>query len=77
MTDVALAPLLDAREKRRGVFSPACFIHTSFNLSMPLIGGDNYMTAFSSFYFQSEKPVEASSYKLSDTCGLMCNPSCP
>ena len=76
MTDVALAPFLDLANDRLGAFNPACFIHTSFNLTMPLIDGVNYMNAFSNFYFRGEQ-VETKSFKLKDTCGLMCNRSCP
>lgn len=87
MTEVALAPFLDLANERIGAFNPACFIHTSFNLTMPLIDGVSYMTAFYNFYFRDQHAVETGTktktktetktFKLKDSCGLMCNPTCP
>lgn len=74
MTDVALAPMLDPTNARTGAFNAACFIHTSFSLSAPLIGGKSFMAAFSDFYFRRTPPA---GYKLADDCGIICNPTCP
>lgn len=70
----ALAPLLDPRVADRGAFFPACFIHTSFSFEAPLINGTSYVTALARWLFQTSPPSE---YKLQDTCGLTCNPTCP
>lgn len=39
---VALSPLMDPTNMRSGAFNPACYIHTSFGLTSPLINGTNY-----------------------------------
>lgn len=54
-----------------GFFFPACYIHTGFSTAGPLIGGESYLAAFSRWYFGGE------SVRLSDSCGLTCNPTCP
>ena len=56
---------------KNGVFSPACFIHTGFNLQSPVINGLNFVEAFSKWFFDGE------AVKLQDDCGILCNPSCP
>jgi hypothetical protein len=71
---VALSPLMAPANTRGGAFNPACFIHTSFSPSSPLIGGKNFLQAFGDFYFQR---TPAAGYKLADDCGIMCNPTCP
>jgi hypothetical protein len=71
---VALAPLMDPTNKRAGVFNPACFIHTDFFASAPLLSGLNYFQAFGNWYFQRTGPE---GYKLADNCGITCNPTCP
>lgn len=71
---VGLKPLMEP-SRRSGVFSAACYIHGGFTHSYPLINGFSYQKAFANFYFDTEnKSPEA--YKLEDTCGLMCNPTC-
>lgn len=70
----ALAPLMDLSSTKHGGFSPACFIHTSFSASAPLLQGKNFLQAFGDWYFARTPP---SGYKLYDTCGVMCNPTCP
>ncbi|KAJ9460099.1 Pectin acetylesterase 3 [Diplonema papillatum] len=67
----ALQPLLEPANERHGVFNPACFIHTAFNSSAPLIDGVSYITALGNWFFKRPGP-----YKLKDTCGILCNPSC-
>lgn len=58
---------------RNGVFAAACYTHGGFTHSYPLIQGYNFYQAFGNFYFESTSPEL---YKLSDDCGLMCNPTC-
>ena len=74
---VALKPLLDPIElpdkPRSGVFAAACYTHGDFAYNYPIIQWLNYYTAFSNFYYNTSTPAE---YKLTDTCGLMCNPTC-
>eukprot|EP01034_Spumella_vulgaris_P025065 gene25065-31475_t len=62
-------------EKKHGVFAVACYTHTSFNHAGPLLNGQNYQQVFSTFYLNSSS-VAPETYKLSDDCGLMCNPTC-
>ena len=71
---VALRPLMDVANLKGGAFSPACFIHTSFSASAPLIQGKNFLQAFGDWYFARTGPA---GYKLADSCGIMCNPTCP
>ena len=68
---VALAPSMDPASPN-GVFNPACFIHTSFNTKSPLLGGQNFIDAFSAWLY-ADAGVQT---KLQDTCGILCNPSC-
>lgn len=80
---VALKPLLELEEAsstlssenipRSGVFAAACYTHGGFTHSYPLIDDMNFYTAFGNFYFHR---TESSKYKLSDDCGVMCNPTC-
>lgn len=65
-TEAAVGP-------RHGVFAAACYTHGGFSHSYPLIDDMNFYTAFSNFYFSATDP---SGYKLEDTCGVMCNPTC-
>lgn len=69
-----LAPLMAPSNKRNGVFNPACYIHTSFGLSSPLINGTNYQTALGDWYFGRGN---AANWKMQDNCGVECNPTCP
>jgi hypothetical protein len=71
---IALAPLMNPANTRNGAFNPACFIHTSFSNTNPLINGLSYLDAFSNWYFNRTGP---SGYKVQDTCGIECNPTCP
>lgn len=70
---VALEPLMKADNPRNGVFAAACYTHTGFSSTKPLIEGLSYNQAFLNFYFNNTSPAQ---YKLSDDCGLMCNPTC-
>jgi len=70
---VALSPLMDLNNSRNGVFAASCYTHGGFSHSAPLINGISYNTAFGNFYFNRTSP---SDFKLSDNCGLMCNPTC-
>lgn len=55
-----------------GVFNPACFIHTNFYPDKPLLQGLNFLQVFGNWYFQRHGPTH-----LADSCGVMCNPTCP
>jgi len=67
---IALAPALSAKSTN-GVFFPACYIHTAFGTSSPLIDGLNFIQGFHSWYFNETTPT-----KLQDKCGILCNPTC-
>eukprot|EP00948_MAST-09A_sp_MAST-9A-sp1_P000366 g366.t1 len=51
-------------------FSPACFIHTSFSSSKPLIQNTSFTSAFREWW------TSGHTHRFSDTCGIMCNPTC-
>eukprot|EP00823_Brevimastigomonas_motovehiculus_P006015 TRINITY_DN4726_c0_g1_i1.p1 TRINITY_DN4726_c0_g1~~TRINITY_DN4726_c0_g1_i1.p1 ORF type:complete len:382 (+),score=66.58 TRINITY_DN4726_c0_g1_i1:101-1246(+) len=70
---VALKPLLDQSDARHGAFAAACYTHGDFTHSHPLLSGQNYYSAVANWYFRRTSPQN---YKLSDTCGVMCNPTC-
>jgi hypothetical protein len=77
---IALEPLMQVppsnnigRTKKNGVFAAACYTHCGFTHSYPLLNGMNFYQVFGNFYFDRTSPAE---YKLQDTCGLMCNPTC-
>lgn len=70
---VALAPLMKSDNPRNGVFAAACYTHGGFSSTKPLIQGLSYSQAFHNFYFNTTSPDQ---FKLSDDCGLMCNPTC-
>lgn len=52
-----------------GVWSPACYAHRKFEEC--LVGGKTFNDAFASWY------VGGQQVKLADTCGILCNPTCP
>ena len=54
---------MDPSSTRHGAFNPACFIHTSFSFTKPLINGESWATAFSNWYFKRTGPE---GYKLAD-----------
>ncbi|CAK0855467.1 unnamed protein product [Prorocentrum cordatum] len=60
---VNLGPALKAGD---GLFSPACFIHTSFFPATPLINEFSYVTAFNKWY------ADGTEVRLTDDCGLLC-----
>ena len=70
----ALAPVLGGGSSpTRGGFAAACFTHTSFSSSKPLIGGKSFLDVAAAWYTRA-----AGSYKVSDDCGApFCNDSCP
>jgi hypothetical protein len=70
---VALAPLMNPDNPRNGVFAAACYTHIGFSHKQPLIKNTTFMEAFGNFYFNRTSPEL---YKLSDDCGLNCNPTC-
>ena len=57
-----------------GVFSAACWIHTDFSPRSPLLGGLNFIDAFTGWFYGERG---ANQTKMQDTCGVLCNPSCP
>lgn len=75
LTDVLAENPVDIG-RRTGAFSTACYIHGDFSHSKPLINGLSYNQAFNNFYF-NYTTVDESTYKLEDTCGILCNPTCP
>jgi len=52
-----------------GVFAAACWIHTGFSATSPLIGGRSYIQAFTRWFL-------GDTVKVQDSCGILCNPSC-
>lgn len=54
-----------------GWFNPACFIHTEFSHTAPLIQGKSYSQAFAE-WFAGGKPT----VRLMDDCGILCNRQC-
>ena len=65
---VALAPSM-APASKNGVFNPACFIHTSFSPTSPILSGRSFYQAFAQW-------IDGTPTKLQDTCGILCNPTC-
>ena len=69
-------------ERRTGYFGAACFIHTEFTHAQPKVNGLTYQTAFTQFYDDTvnksqTKLKKSNLYGNIDTCGVMCNPTCP
>lgn len=76
---VGLGPLMaDTQAPRYGVFAAGCYTHGGFTHSYPLINGYNFYDAFREYYFvePGSSADNPSLYKLSDDCGVMCNPTC-
>lgn len=85
-----LSPLIDSSKAalaagtppQFGVFNPACFTHTGFNATAPIIGGQdgrNYYEVFEAFrgaVSGTATTTNISSIVAQDTCGIICNPSC-
>lgn len=63
------------RQPKRGSFAAACYTHTGFTHSYPLLNGQNFYQVFNKFYFENAT-VSSQEYKLMDDCGVMCNPTC-
>lgn len=74
---IALEPLMKLEEiegkPRNGVFAAACYTHGGFGHAGPFINGMNMYEVFGNYYFQR---TSSDQYKLSDNCGVMCNPTC-
>lgn len=70
---VALQPVLGAGSSpAHGGFAAACWIHTSFTSTAPLIKGLSFLQAAAQWYERS------GDYKIADECGApFCNPTCP
>lgn len=62
---------LKSRGAGHGFFSPACFIHTDFHATSPLINGENFYAVVGRWYFGRPGQVF-----VADDCGVFCNPSC-
>lgn len=69
----ALSPVLGAGSPAsRGGFAAACFMHTGFTSSQPLVGGVSFLQAAARWY------EGTGDYKLADNCPTpFCNPTCP
>ncbi len=68
----ALKIALNAPQNARPVFSPACFIHTDFTSTSPLIYGQSYHYYLTNWFFKAAPYTFAL-----DSCGIFCNPTCP
>ena len=55
-----------------GFFTAACWTHCDFNSKHPIVGGLNWYQAFHAYYFNVGEE-----HRHMDTCGEMCNPTCP
>jgi len=64
------------RAPKRGVFAAACYTHTGFTHASPLLNNQNFYQVFNKFYFSDTNHVKSTEFKLADTCGVMCNPTC-
>ena len=79
---IGLSPLMEISSAtttpRYGVFAAACYTHGGFTHSYPLINGYNFYDAFRNYYFVESGSTEddPTLYKLSDDCGVVCNPTC-
>eukprot|EP00730_Choanoeca_flexa_P014114 TRINITY_DN6049_c0_g1_i1.p1 TRINITY_DN6049_c0_g1~~TRINITY_DN6049_c0_g1_i1.p1 ORF type:complete len:375 (+),score=62.72 TRINITY_DN6049_c0_g1_i1:1068-2192(+) len=57
-------------DSKNGVFNAACFIHTTFSNSKPLIRNTSYHQALLAW-------MDGQEAHYMDDCGVMCNPTCP
>lgn len=53
-----------------------CCLAAGFTHAAPLLNGQNFYQVFNQFYFYEATNVTSASFKLADTCGVMCNPTC-
>ncbi len=60
-----------------GVFTASCFIHTDFSFNTPIVQGRSFFEVAAEWYEQVKKPTSASFPFVADTCGVLCNPTCP
>lgn len=69
----ALEPVLGVGSSpSHGGFAAACWVHTTFTSSAPLINGLSFLQVAAKWYGSSGE------YKVADTCGApFCNPTCP
>ncbi len=67
---------INKNERDLGVFAAACYTHTDFTPSYPLIEQMNFMQSFHNFYYASDEGHASDSYLLIDDCGEVCNPTC-
>jgi len=57
-----------------GVFNPACWMHTEFSTTQPIVDGYSYMDAFNNWAFFHSQSIPRI---IKDSCGITCNPTCP
>lgn len=61
-----------------GVYAPSCFIHTEFQFNSPLLTGTSYLQAAAEWWTVVRSKAHTSSPPfLMDSCGVLCNPTCP
>lgn len=53
-----------------------CLLVAGFTHAAPLLNGQNFYQVFNQFYYYETTNVTSASFKLADTCGVMCNPTC-
>lgn len=59
-----------------GFFSPACFIHTGFSATGPLISNQSFYDAFNAWLIDDDPASPSSHHRLRDNCGLLCGNRC-
>lgn len=61
-----------------GVFTAACFIHTGFTFNTPIVQGQSFYEAAADWYSAISNGLPSPSLPfVADTCGVLCNPTCP
>jgi hypothetical protein len=53
-----------------GYFYSSCYIHAGYTLQAPVVGGYTFLTGLSAW-------MGGVDVRVNDTCGIMCNPTCP
>ena len=63
--------------KLSGVFAAACFIHTGFQPTVGIVNGKSYLLAAAQWWSAVKSSnVNGVPFDI-DTCGVLCNPTCP
>lgn len=61
-----------------GVFTASCFIHTGFTFNTPIVQGMSFYQAAAQWYYAiSAGGPNPTLPFVADTCGVLCNPTCP